>query len=115
MRILLKYLLNSYFYYVDSRRMEIISYVQGNPRPHKISFPARHHKEALTYSNFNTQLKTFTAQKVKNQISVRFIFAKLGHALTEVADILKTNSKKLLRGAIVLFISIAMFLVFLLV
>ena len=97
MRILLKYLLNSYFYYVDSRRMEIISYVQGNPRPHKISFPARHHKEALTYSNFNTQLKTFTAQKVKNQISVRFIFAKLGHALTEGADILKTKKPNMYK------------------
>ncbi|WP_022933215.1 peptidoglycan DD-metalloendopeptidase family protein [Treponema bryantii] len=86
--------------------MEIISYVQDNSRARgfrplrTFSLPELQfrHKErsqaaSITANIFSPELKSFSAQKVRSDFSVKSIFKLLGGALTQSGDYIKSNAK----------------------
>ncbi len=85
--------------------MEIISYVQDNSRSRSFrSFALPElqfrHKErsrsaSITTDFFSTELKRFSAQKVKSDFSVRTFFKLVGSSVTQTGDFIRDNIKKL--------------------
>ncbi len=86
--------------------MEIISYVQDNSRSRSFkpfrtfSLPELQfrHKErsraaSITTDLFSPELRTFSAQKVRSDFSIRTSLKLLGGAVTQTGDFLKNNAK----------------------
>ena len=88
--------------------MEIISFIQEKPKSRpafgRITLPKTRTKN-LTYNLYTPELKKFTAQKVRNDISVKSLLRNLGHALTLTADFISSNIKTI---SITLLISFAL-------
>ena len=88
--------------------MEIISFIQEKPKSRpdfgRITLPKKK-KKNLTYNLYTPELKKFTAQKVRNDISVKSLLRNLGHALTLTADFISSNIKTI---SITLLISFAL-------
>jgi len=87
--------------------MEIISYVQDKPRSRGFNLPViKHEKRSnartravsspLMYSSFNTELRTFTAQRVKSGFSFKVILRSLGIAGEAAGKFLVANIKNIL-------------------
>ena len=89
--------------------MEIISYVQDNSRAKSFfnlpvfSLPElqfRHSERSRTASItsdlFSTELRSFSAQKVKNDISVRSFFKIVGGGVSQTGSYLRDNVKNIL-------------------
>ena len=88
--------------------MEIISYVQDNSRSRNFknfinfSLPELQfrHKErsqsaSITSNIFSPELKSFSAQKVKNDFSIRVFFKVIGASVSEAGSFIRENIKKL--------------------
>lgn len=98
--------------------MEIISYVQDNSRSRSLkpfrtfSLPELQfrHKErsraaSITTDLFSPELRTFSAQKVRSDFSIRTSLKLLGGAVTQTGDFLKNNAKTffIIAGTAVVF------------
>ncbi len=104
--------------------MEIISYVQDNSRARgfrplrTFSLPELQfrHKErsqaaSITANIFSPELKSFSAQKVRSDFSVKSIFKLLGGAITQSGNYIKSNAKVLfiIAASAVAFATISIF------
>lgn len=80
--------------------MEIISFVQDRPRSKKINFfvfeRKSKEKSSIKFSTFNTELKSFGAEKVKSKISPKNISIEIGRKISEIESFFVENFKKLL-------------------
>ncbi|MBP5519309.1 MAG: M23 family metallopeptidase [Treponema sp.] len=82
--------------------MEIISYVQDNPRRRGFAFPdfqwkrnQKYKTASITSNIFSTELRSFTAQKVHKPVSLRIFFKVIGSSLTQAGDFIFDNAKKI--------------------
>lgn len=81
--------------------MEIISFVQDSPHSRKFNFwfferKSKEKKSSITFSTYNTELKSFGAEKVKPKISPKNIFIEIGRKISVVESFFAENLKKLL-------------------
>ncbi len=81
--------------------MEIISFVQDRPHARKFNFwlferKSKEKKSSITFSTYNTELKSFGAEKVKPKISPKNIFIEIGRKISVVESFFAENLKKLL-------------------
>ncbi len=86
--------------------MEIISFVQDKPRSKKLNFlhfeERRSQKSSsISFSNFNTELKSFGAQKVRPKFSAKSIFVETGRTISLVENYFSLNSKKILLSFLI--------------
>lgn len=91
--------------------MEIISFVQDKPRSKKLNFlnfeKRRSQKSSsITFSNFNTELKSFGAQKVRPKFSAKSIFVETGRTISIVENYFSLNSKKILLSFLIFITSL---------
>ena len=101
--------------------MEIISYVQDDSRRRSLrtfSLPElqfrhkqRSRSASLTTDIFSPELRSFSAQKVKSDFSVRSFFRLVGSGVSQTGSFLKENIKKLciIAGCAVAFGTILFF------
>jgi murein DD-endopeptidase MepM/ murein hydrolase activator NlpD len=88
--------------------MEIISYVQDDSRSRSFrplrtfslpELPVRHkeraHAASITSNIFSPELRSFSAQKVKNDFTIHTFFKLVGGALTQTGSFLADNAKRL--------------------
>jgi len=94
--------------------MEIISYVQDNPRKKGWSFAipsfSRNIKkkasaDVFTSNIFSPELSTFNAQKIRNPVSVKSFLKFTGSLVTDILEFVQENVKKLLIIALVTIIT----------
>ena len=89
--------------------MEIISYVQDNSRRRGFSgfgtislpdFQFRHKERvkaaSITSDFFSPELKSFSAQRVKSDFSMRTFFKLVGSSVTDAGSFIRENIKKIL-------------------
>ena len=80
--------------------MEIISFVQDRPRSKKINFfvfeRKSKEKSSIKFSTFNTELKSFGAEKVKSKISPKNISIEVGRKISEIESFFAGNLKKII-------------------
>lgn len=93
--------------------MEIISFVQDKPRSKKLNFlhfeKRRSQKSSsITFSNFNTELKSFGAQKVRPKFSAKSIFVETGRTISLVENYFSLNSKKILLSFLIFITSLVL-------
>lgn len=91
--------------------MEIISFVQDRPRSKKINFlhfeKRRSQKSSsITFSDFNTELKSFGAQKVRPKFSAKSVFVETGRTISLVENYFSLNSKKILLSFLIFITSL---------
>lgn len=81
--------------------MEIISYVQDRPKSRRFNpvfFEKRSRNSrnsSITYPVFNTELRSFGAQRIKPKISVKGIFMIVGRGISAVQDFAAHNIKNI--------------------
>ena len=96
--------------------MEIISYVQNSPKVRKNNNWFFEHKSrkssaaSITYSEFNTELRSFGAQRIRPKISLNAFFLFIGRCLSVTGDALKNNIKKIVLSFLALFLLTSAFL-----
>lgn len=86
--------------------MEIISFVQDKPRSKKLNFLHFEERRAqksssISFSNFNTELKSFGAQKIRPKFSAKSIFVETGRTISLVENYFSLNSKKILLSFLI--------------
>lgn len=95
--------------------MEIINYVQNEERKTGFSFPklprftsSKAYKKtaSITYSPYTTELRSFSATKVKVDFTLPNLFKIVGAGLTDAFDSFRTNAKKIIISSIII-ISVA--------
>lgn len=87
--------------------MEIINYVQEQPRQRKFSLPVferreKSHSSAASYQLYSTELKTFSVKKVHNPVSVKTVFMEIGRALSSCQTFISNNKTKVAVGFFIL-------------
>lgn len=81
--------------------MEIISFVQDRPHSRKFNFwfferKSKEKKSSITFSSYNTELKSFGAEKVKPKISPKNLLIEIGRKISVVESFFIENFKKLI-------------------
>ena len=96
--------------------MEIINYVQNErPKSHfsfpkftKINSPKEKNpykkNNSITYTDYTTELKSFSAAKVKISFSLPNLLKIIGAYLTDFFSLIKANSKKIIITSTILFL-----------
>ena len=91
--------------------MEIINYVQNEDRKTRFSFPklprfssSKDYKKtsSITYSPYTTELRSFSATKVKLNFTLPNLFKVIGSALSDSHDFVKANAKKISISSIII-------------
>ncbi len=90
--------------------MEIISYVQDNSRRRLRSFALPSLPKKITSPVFSPELKSFSAQRVQNQLSVKFILKTIGSAVSIAAEFLFENIKRITIVALAVLLISAVFI-----
>ena len=82
--------------------MEIISYVQDKPKSRRLNawiFERRggacRQSSSITYPMFNTELRSFGAQRIKPKASVKVTVMGIGREITAVQEFVAHNVKKI--------------------
>ena len=82
--------------------MEIISYVQDKPKSRRLNAwiferrdGARRQSSSITYPMFNTELRSFGAQRIKPKASVKVTVMGIGRGITAVQEFVAHNVKKI--------------------
>lgn len=82
--------------------MEIISYVQDKPKSRRLNawiFERRggacRQSSSITYPMFNTELRSFGAQRIKPKASVKVTVMGIGRGITAVQEFVAHNAKKI--------------------
>ena len=82
--------------------MEIISYVQDKPKSRRLNawiFERRggacRQSSSITYPMFNTELRSFGAQRIKPKASVKVTVMGIGRGITAVQEFVAHNVKKI--------------------
>ena len=82
--------------------MEIISYVQDKPKSRKLNawiFERRggacRQSSSITYPMFNTELRSFGAQRIKPKASVKVTVMGIGRGISAVQEFVAHNVKKI--------------------
>lgn len=79
--------------------MEIISYVQDKPVRKGFSFPVFEHKQkksnssSITYSTFSTEIRSFSAQQVRPDLSVKNVLKITGNKIDSIGNAIFDNLK----------------------
>lgn len=97
--------------------MEIINYVQDNSSKRRFNLPAfqkkSHGSDAFTATVFSPKTKTFAAQKVRPNISLKSCFKSIGSAITKVQYFVVENIKKIsIISAVIAGLGVTTFTVF---
>ena len=90
--------------------MEIISYVQDNSRRRLRSFALPSLPKKITSPVFSPELKSFSAQRVQNQLSVKYILKTIGSAVSIAAEFLFENIKRITIVALAALLISAVFI-----
>ncbi len=90
--------------------MEIISYVQDNSRRRLRSFALPSLPKKITSPVFSPELKSFSAQRVQNQLSVKYILKTIGSAVSIAAEFLFENIKRITIVALAVLLISAVFI-----
>ena len=82
--------------------MEIISYVQDKPKSRRLNAwiferrgGARRQSSSITYPMFNTELRSFGAQRIKPKASVKVTVMGIGRGISAVQEFVAHNVKKI--------------------
>lgn len=82
--------------------MEIISYVQDKPKSRRLNawiFERRggacRQSSSITYPMFNTELRSFGAQRIKPKVSVKVTVMGIGRGISAVQEFVAHNVKKI--------------------
>ena len=82
--------------------MEIISYVQDEPKSRRLNawiFERRggacRQSSSITYPMFNTELRSFGAQRIKPKASVKVTVMGIGRGISAVQEFVAHNVKKI--------------------
>lgn len=82
--------------------MEIISYIQDKPKSRRLNAwiferrgGARRQASSITYPMFNTELRSFGAQRIKPKASVKVTVMGIGRGITAVQEFVAHNVKKI--------------------